>query len=184
VMQAPCLIQSRPERSVVLPAGDWFDAVAGRWRRGGRRCRVKDEFYSTPLYVRVDSAIPMQRGLRSKQHNDLSDIELHVFLRGGQAELKYEFDDGLGYGYRRAQRTRLSGCCWRERRAVQLRLDQVDIGYRPCRIRVVSYGPERELVVVERGCSRRSSLEPARWNMAGAQLQVRVSRPWIPEPTG
>ncbi|MBD3421829.1 MAG: hypothetical protein GF398_17075 [Chitinivibrionales bacterium] len=103
IMQAPFVDEQAQRRKVVLPKGWWFDLVGGKWLEGGRNITVKKHDASTPLYVRDGSIIPLQKGVRRDNRNDLNDIELLVAVSPRfrkKAHYTYVVDDGESFEYR------------------------------------------------------------------------------------
>ncbi len=96
IMQAPLLYEGQTERNVMLPACAWFSPSAG-WLKGDRKLTVRETGKSTPVFIREGAVIPMQTGERYSNENDLSDIELHLFLNRKTDDTynyTYSFDDG------------------------------------------------------------------------------------------
>ncbi|NOY09898.1 MAG: hypothetical protein GXP33_13775, partial [Spirochaetes bacterium] len=107
IMQAPLLYEGQTERVVVLPACTWFSPSDG-WLKGDRKHTVRETEWSTPLFIREGAVIPMQTGERHSNENDLSDIELHLFVKretDGTYNYTYRFDDGVSLEYRNGRRT-------------------------------------------------------------------------------
>jgi alpha-D-xyloside xylohydrolase len=48
-----------PERSVYLPAGDWFDFWSGERRTGRQRIQVKPPLEQIPIFVRAGTILPL-----------------------------------------------------------------------------------------------------------------------------
>jgi len=97
IMQAPTVEEGQMQRTVRFPKTEWFDARSGAWLSGGKELSVSNKLDSTPLFFREDHIVPMLCGEQTQQDKDLSNIELHVFLRKestARATLKYSFDDG------------------------------------------------------------------------------------------
>ena len=109
ILQAPFLDGSSKSRAVRLPGAEpWYDAATGEWASGEVAVRRGKE--STPLYVRAGAVVPMRPGTPHTSVHDLRDVVLHVFVpEGWNGETLYEYvaDDGLSYGYRRGERSRL-----------------------------------------------------------------------------
>lgn len=106
ILQAP-FVEEDESREVVLPGeSHWFDAAEGKWRKPGVR-RVRRDAFSTPLFIRESSIIPMQPGERESHFSDLSIVEFHVFqAANGVTQYEYSFDDGETFAYKRGTRSR------------------------------------------------------------------------------
>jgi alpha-D-xyloside xylohydrolase len=48
-----------PERSVYLPAGEWFDFWSGERRTGNQRIRIKPPLEQIPIFVRAGTILPL-----------------------------------------------------------------------------------------------------------------------------
>jgi len=57
-MVAPAFA-GEPERSVYLPAGDWFDFWTEKRYAGRQRIRVAPPIEQIPMYVRADTILPL-----------------------------------------------------------------------------------------------------------------------------
>lgn len=176
ILHAPCLKAAEKRRTVTLPGARWYDAIEGRWRRGGGRIAVDDGPETTPLFFREGSVVPMQRGERHSQLNDLSDVELHAFVGNRSSIFSYEFDEAEGYGYRQGQTTQLKFSIARRPGCLQLNVLEAHVGYKPCRIRVVSYDSDETLEVRGKGIEKSLKLNKARVRLVGGLLEVRQSQ--------
>lgn len=189
VLQAPCLSSDAKVRRVMLPAGDWYDATRGRWVKGGRSVVVRDEAHSTPLFFRAGHVVAMQLGERKDPKNELSDVELHVFLRKGRSDaapldgastessatFSYEFDDGESYGYQRGRATRIEGVVQLRGERTRVDITKHDAGFGPCRIRFVFYVPVESVQLYLDGATRTRSVKAWHWDMMGTPLRVHRS---------
>lgn len=179
LMQAPLLERDQRSRRVVLPKGGWYALHAGRWLEGGRLVREKERFDTTPLYAREGFVVPMQVGMRSSNENDLSSVELHVFLHARSrrtARMSYEFDDGETTAYRSGATSSFSVIARSKGTTLEVTLKDLAMGYGPARIRIVAYDDFDALVV--RGAERPPAdrLAAKRTKLLGATAKVRVSR--------
>jgi alpha-glucosidase len=142
IMQAPVLEKNGDNRQVVLPSGKWFDAQTGAWLEGGFQGLVEQDKQSTPIFVREGSIIPMLVGSPIDNKTDLSTIECHIFLSDAsetQAKLQYRFDDGISFEYRYGKRTQLRITAEVQNGCLRIEISDVIIGYKPCRVRFVTY---------------------------------------------
>jgi alpha-glucosidase (family GH31 glycosyl hydrolase) len=95
-------------RKVVLPPGRWYQSDTGRWVSGGRNLTARKAKDTTPLFVRDGALLPMQRGIPIDNRKDLTSIELWAFLTArtrGKSVLRYAFDDGETFDYRKGRRS-------------------------------------------------------------------------------
>jgi len=175
-MQAPLVHQGEQQRTVALPGrGRWLDACSGEFVEAGRSIHVRSDAASTPLYVREGQLVPMQPGERTTQSNDLSDIELHVFLGpgcGDEAVLEYAFDDGLTHAHERGERGVVRFRATRSGDAIALRVEVLQSGWKPLRVRLVGHGGASSAVVTRPSGDQAQVLVPDRWTFAGRPLAV------------
>jgi alpha-glucosidase len=180
ILQAPVLIEKTSRRALVLPGRQrWFSAHEGRWLRGGIRATTTAAGAATPLYVREGALIPMQTGERTTARNNLADIELHCFLRPdtrGEHRLDYVADDGLGFGYRAGEQTRVTLVASATANGVlAVRVESASIGWRPLRLRVVAYGAFTEVAWICAGRTQTFPLRPHRWVFTGKTLRSGIT---------
>lgn len=178
VMQAPVLDEHEHKRSVVLPAGRWFDTMRGRWLAGGRALRVTAKPDATPLYLRDGAVVPMRPGDPTDNATDLLDIELHLLLSPGfrgAARYTYTADDGRGYGYRRGEQTRVAFEARRRRGQLTVRVVGEDYGHGPLSVRFVVYQSTKELTLRAGTARRGVALRPATVTLTGDKLKVMRS---------
>ena len=142
ILQAPLLSPSLNNRKLRLPEGRWYSIWDRRWLKGNREVSAVQSSRSTPVYIREGSILPMQAGVRTTNANDLSQIELHIFVSDryeGVAGYTYRFDDGASYAYRSGARTSLQFTVTRDRRSVIVDARVLDAGYGPCHVRFFVY---------------------------------------------
>jgi alpha-glucosidase len=182
IMQAPIVQQGQQTRFVTLPGnGRWMDANTGQFLAAGRTIHVTSSADRTPIYLREGSLVPMQPGVRTRNDNDLSDIELHVILGAGsldEATLDYVADDGLSYGYQRGAR---SVCRLRVRRvgnALELDVRDLQTGWKPLRLRVVGYDGADAVSLTVDGKLSHLSMASNFWRMSGGELSTSFSD-WV-----
>ncbi len=170
LLHAPVLDGDRDARDVPLPGtGKWFSVLENAWADGGawRRDMAAAET-STPLYVRDGSIVPMRPGVPTDHKTSLHDVELHVFLSGdGQAATpEYVADDGLTFGYRRGERSRLAVRAEAKEGAVEIEARLTENGAGPIRARFAVHGPFERIRV--NGVKTETAPLPTR--LAGADL--------------
>jgi len=177
LLQAPLVEPDTFQRSVVLPPGNWFDARNGAWHRGGRAVVVRAAEGETPLYVRAGSLIPMQVGERTRNDNDLRDIELHVFCRPGvKASLDYCFDDGHSVGYARGEQSRIVFDAEVRGGVLHMHARSESAGFGALTVRFILHAPLTELNLTTGGVERRLPLRSAKVHLTGEVLTALTSR--------
>lgn len=180
IMQAPVLDVDGSSRRVVLPKGRWFDAAAGKWIEGGRSIKVTIDASATPLYIPDGSVIPMRPGEPKDNRTDLADIELHLFISPGykgRAEYTYHADDGETYAYQRGGRTTIGLKARRDRAGLTLRTTKQAEGFGPLRVRLVTYGRDRDITVVTEGDNCAYTTRPRQWRFAGVPIACQCTKP-------
>jgi hypothetical protein len=125
----------------------------------------------------------MQVGVRRSNANDLSKIELHVFLRRRQrasASLSYEFDDGESTAYADGQRSRFVVRAAVKGARLHLRFSCVDTRFQSASVAVVCY--DRFDCVQVAGASdsdsKQYTVTERTWSFVGVPSKVWVSRPF------
>lgn len=179
ILQAPVVEEKSRRRKVVLPgAHRWFSAQDGRWLDGGRTHAVSAGAAETPLYFREGALVPMQSGERTTQKNELGKIELHCFLRRdftGKATATYAFDDGLGFGYQKGERTRVAFSASVEGDSLVLTVESADKGYRPLSVQVVAYDRFKHVVLVQDDVRTTLPLSPHKHRLTGRLLSAKIT---------
>ena len=180
IMQAPVVHAGEQRRLVVLPGTQdsrWFDACSGQFLLAGRVIHVSSSEQSTPLYVREGHILPMQVGERTSAANDLSALELHVFLGEGCtqiAQLDYSADDGRSFAYQKGERTRLQMKARREGNTLWVELQLPQQGWQALNLRVVGYdGIERAVINTPTG-EIQQTFKPHAWRFTGAVLNATI----------
>ncbi|MFH1496603.1 MAG: glycoside hydrolase family 31 protein [Verrucomicrobiota bacterium] len=180
ILQAPIIDEGATARAVVLPGTHrWFSAQDGRWLDGGQTVEIAARTAETPLFVREGALIPMQVGERSTQKNDLGQIELHCFLHPDTADVAtttYAFDDGLGFGYQKGERTTATFIAKAERDELVVVVDDLVAGYRPLTVQLVIHGKFKRASLVHGGRRAALALKPGRVSLTGKALSVRFTR--------
>lgn len=144
IMQAPVLDPEADKRDVVLPFGQWFDAMDGKWVAGGKKKPVKvADPGATPLYFRDGALVAMRPGEPEDNATDLRDIDLHVFVSKqftGKASCVYVADDGTSFGYRRGERSAVHFTVTREGDELKLVARKLVNGFGEIKFRVIDHG--------------------------------------------
>lgn len=185
LLQAPVVHEDTDRRTVVLPGpARWFAAHEGRWLDGGTTVATRAAGPATPLYVREGSLVPMQVGERTDARNDLADIEVHCFLRrapsGGTATLRYVCDDGATFAYQRRERTVFTLTTTVQADGVlDVEVADVVIGYRPVRVRLVTYAPFASIRLRRGARIQLLKSMPHRWRFTGKSLAGWRTRDFV-----
>lgn len=183
ILQAPVVEEGATKRSLILPgAHRWFSAQDGRWLDGGQSVEVDAKADETPLFIREGALVPMQIGERVSQKNDLGAIELHCFLRPDTADASsstYAFDDGLGFGYQKGERTTATFLAKSEGDELLVVVDEAVFGYRPLSVSLVVHGKFKRSTLVHAGRRVALDLSPAKVTLTGKPLPVRTSKPVV-----
>lgn len=141
IMQAPVLEEGSSKRSVILPRGAWFDINAGKWLSGGKTISVTQETKTTPLFIRENSVIPMQTGIRTTNENDLAKIEAHVFInKTGKAKFVYQWDDGISFDYQKGKRSKVEFFLTTKGKDLFITYDDGDFSYSGIDIKFFVHG--------------------------------------------
>lgn len=179
ILQAPLVVEGAKIRSAALPGKHrWFSALDGRWLAGGRRHRVTAGVEETPLYLREGSLIPMQVGERTDNRNDLARVELHCFVPAdakGAFAGAYAFDDGLGFGYQKGERSTARFTARVIRGEFVLTIDDYAPGYRPLELQLVLHGGFKRATLVHAGKRTSLPLRSGKVRLTGRPLPVRRS---------
>jgi alpha-glucosidase len=179
IMQAPIVQQGQQTRFVTLPGnGRWMDANTGQFLVAGRTIHVTSSANSTPVYLREGSLLPMQPGVRTSNHSDLSDIELHVILGAGsqdEATLDYVADDGLSYAYQRGARSDYRLSARRVGNTLELDINLLQSGWKPLRLRLAGYDGADRVVLNVDGRFSTLPLVSNSWRMSGGELDFAIS---------
>lgn len=186
ILQAPLLEENAEQRPLLLPGDSpWYAAHEGSWVAPGRT-RTTATGPASPLYVREGAILPMQPGEREDNANELAEVELHVFLRLGSTEsavLRYAFDDGESFDYRRGARSSFVAEAWSlPDGGLSVRLRDVRDGAGPARIRVIAYDKFKYIRLVDGEHSRRLPVAAFSWAFTGRRLRA-VAGPWLGVPS-
>lgn len=167
LMQAPLTWVHGSTRRVLLPGEGWFDLRTGMWVDGDTAQDVTLEGDDTPLYARAGSVIPMLPAEPTDHHADLADVDLHCFLREGDAvRVRYRADDGESTAYRDGVRSEVVLDLTVQGGAVDVSVVSASTGWKPLAVRLVVYGDVRAAAVG--GVSL--PMEPMAWRATGSTL--------------
>lgn len=105
LLVAPVTAKGATERTLYLPAGDWYDFWTGAKLAGSQTIEAPAPYDSMPLYARAGSIIPM--GPDAQHTGEKADpIAVHVY-EGADAEFTLYEDDGVSYDYERGARAEI-----------------------------------------------------------------------------
>lgn len=183
IMQAPIIREQRNSRKVRLPDARWWSAWDRRWLKGGREVTAVESARSTPIYFREGSIVPMQTGLRTTNENNLSEIELHLFVSeryDGISSYTYRFDDGETNGYREGRRSAVVFTVTRDRHNVIIDAKCIERGYGPLVVRFFVYGYFGSIIL--KRSEKDDELEALTltsvpWYLAGTKVVPHASEP-------
>jgi len=180
VMHAPVVEKDSMDRKIVLPPASWYDVSAGKYIKGGRTIRATTTKESTPIFVREGSIIPMLVGRPSDNQSDLSDIEVHLFIRpGGKAPVQfiYRFDDGATFAYQKGERSEIELRITPKGRTLRVAVERRDLRFKAARMRFVTYGAFDVIEYVDGKSTRTLPLSDGGWKFTGVRLATRNSAP-------
>ena len=100
LLAAPVLREAVSERSVYLPAGDWYDYWTGRRVAGGRRLAVPVTIESIPLFVRAGSFLFRQPVVQHTGEMAGQPLLVTVYP-APSSEATLTEDDGTSLAYRK-----------------------------------------------------------------------------------
>jgi alpha-glucosidase len=127
---APVLGEAVTQRSVYLPAGDWYDYWSGERFAGGRWIDVAVTLASIPIYVRGGAFVFEQPVV---QHTgEMPGQPLNVMLFPGAPSERWMYeDDGNSFDYKRGVFARRRFAWRREASGTTIEIGSPDGTYRP-----------------------------------------------------
>ncbi len=102
LLVAPVTAKGATERTLYLPAGDWYDFWTGQRQAGGREVTRKVDLATLPLYVRAGAVLPL--GPPRQYTSEASDgpVTIRVYP-GHSGEFLWYEDDGASLDYLRGR---------------------------------------------------------------------------------
>ncbi|MGZ4808570.1 MAG: glycoside hydrolase family 31 protein, partial [Thermoanaerobaculia bacterium] len=97
---APVLTEAATQRSVYLPAGEWYDYWTGTQYAGGKSINVPVTLSSIPIFVRGGGFVFAQPVVQHTGEMPASTLIVSAFPGTASERWLYE-DDGNGFDYRR-----------------------------------------------------------------------------------
>jgi len=150
LLVAPVLEAHQRRRRLYLPPGLWHDFWTGEPVQGGREIAREVDLDTMPLYVRAGAILPMGPVRQYTGEPVDEPLTLVVYPGADGVGSVYE-DDGISFGYRRGEWSRLLSRWTDAGRRLSLRLaDGSQVGSeapRRLRVRVASETSTREVVL-------------------------------------
>jgi alpha-glucosidase len=94
---APVLEKGVLERTVLLPAGKWYDFFTAQVYEGGQLVRLAAPLERMPILVRAGHVLPMWIAQQHVGQRQLEELLLRVYI--GEAESSFYEDEGDGFAY-------------------------------------------------------------------------------------
>ena len=184
LLHAPILRKGAQGRRLVLPGNlPWFGLHDGRWHRPGRRAFIREPSLATPLFLREGALVPLQRGTRWDQKNDLSTVELHCALlpdSNQSAALTYVYDDGETLDYQRGQQTSVVFQLRAQaNQSLELEVAASPAAVHRLRVCLVFYEQIEFVGVTQSGRQTRLRLRPYLWTCCGRPLSGWMTNPFL-----
>jgi alpha-glucosidase/alpha-D-xyloside xylohydrolase len=109
VLVAPVLKQGATERSVYLPAGEWFDFWTGKAVAGGKTVKRSADLATLPLYLKAGSILPLDPVRQFAAEKSKEPLVIRIYP-GRDGEFTLYQDDGQSLAYRKgaSRTTRIS----------------------------------------------------------------------------
>ena len=108
LLVAPVLLEAAAQRSVYLPAGDWYDFWSGEHFTGGKWINFPVAIASIPIFVRGGAFIFAQPVVQYTDQMPGQPLRVMVYPNGTSERRLYE-DAGNGYGPSVLRRFSISG---------------------------------------------------------------------------
>jgi alpha-glucosidase (family GH31 glycosyl hydrolase) len=99
---APVYTKAATERSVYLPAGDWYDLWTNERIAGGREITRRIDLATMPVYVRAGSILPLDpvRQYTSESVDEPTTLQIYP---GRNGAYRWYQDDGMSLDYERGE---------------------------------------------------------------------------------
>lgn len=181
ILQAPIVHEGESSREVYLPACAWFDTSTGTWTEGGTSLTCETNLKNTPLYMKEGALIPMLPGMRHTQEKDLSEIELHCFLRPstqGHHYYNYRYDDGITQNAAQSQvdfEAEVIGV------NLHIRIRNIDTDYQSLRLQIVTYEHFDDVILEQQNESACLLQKDCDFELNGHRLPIRQTEPVLLE---
>lgn len=106
LLVAPVVEKGATQRSLYLPAGDWFDFWTGERRRGGGEITRPVDLATMPLYVRAGAVLPLGPVLQYTEQPSAEPLTLCVYPGADGVAGVYD-DDGSSFDFHRGDFLRI-----------------------------------------------------------------------------
>ncbi|MGE0455775.1 MAG: TIM-barrel domain-containing protein [Vicinamibacteria bacterium] len=180
LLVAPVLGEGASERSVYLPAGDWYDFGTGARRAGGGSCVVPVSLESIPIFARAGAFVFRQPAVPHTGAMAGNPLQLDAYPAARSAGRLYE-DAGDGFAYRagafllrRFEQARDAG-------GVELRVAAPEGSWRPAPrdlvVRLLWDGrdaPRRARAAEAPLAREASAARPGSWSYDGTWVTLRL----------
>src|SRR6476646_1837998 len=98
---APVLRAEVTQRSVYLPAGDWYDYWTGQRYTGGNSINVPVTLSSIPIFVRGGAFVFSQPVVQNTSEMPGQPLQVALFPGAASSERWFYEDDGATFDYKR-----------------------------------------------------------------------------------
>ena len=135
IMQAPFVEEDKEHREVTLPDSVWYSVIDHQWITGNEVITVEKYDYTTPIYFRQGSIIPMAKEVIGDHVYKFNDIRFHLLFNNSHdvsSEYNYTFDDGQTYDYKKGKRSRLKVTAKVNHGDLIITTDLTENGYGKC----------------------------------------------------
>jgi alpha-glucosidase len=133
ILQAPFVEAEVTERAVQLPFGHWYEWESGTWIEGGRSVQCTRGQFTTPLFIREASIVPVSTVEAGSHRWDGTAVEFLVLSPPGRHSATvaavYRWDDGHSTRYKAGERSAIDIRCERTARSLSIGIEQTLSGY-------------------------------------------------------
>ncbi len=181
IIHAPVLDDQSTTRTLLIPEGRWFSSLTDTWVQGPKELTVDTKAEGTPLYFKQGAIVPMQRGVRKSNKNELAEIEFLIFWTADTTEpstYRYRFDDGLTTGYLEGMRSEVELTVHPGKTPrVQISSRRMESGSLVAAL--VFPGSLKTALVEVDGKQTQVELQVSTMRIAGREVEVSVSEQWV-----
>jgi alpha-glucosidase len=127
---APVLREAATQRSVYLPAGDWYDYWSGQHYEGGKSIVLAVALSSIPIFVRGGAFVFAQPVVQHTGEMAGQSLHVAIFPIASSERWLYE-DGGNGFDYRRGVFARRRFAARKDASGLSIEIGSPDGAYRP-----------------------------------------------------
>lgn len=138
VFQAPFMDEGQGRTATLPGRAKWFDARSGEWLKPGQ-IKLERQEAESPVFFRHGSIIPTLPGVRKTNEKPLNQVEFHIFVTEGQAQVRYRFDDGETLDYQNGKQSEIVVRASVRNGIVNVNVDTVREGFGPIDATFVVY---------------------------------------------